>query len=439
MGKSKRIIVSILVILFLFMSTFFYSNRILHGEGWLKSGDTGSEKTWIDTSYWDYRQVLISDGYWEQYKARSWVDQSYYVTQNKKAWVDTSYTVNQGYWRTESYRVWVESGYTHYYQARRWVDTSRWETRYRTVTQWIPVNFTVYSGCTSYGWNAYSFASRYAGSVVISYGGSRYLAYKYVIDYTSMYGGRIYAVKYHCYRREASLIEPYRVWVSSGYWQTYTDSYYVDTSHWETRTRKVWVDTSYTVNQGHWEYKPVQVLVEDGYWEDYTGYRWVDTSYFDYKKVLVEDGYYAEPLEGKIIVRKEPRYVFTRWHKNQDGEEAKMDIEIEWGVENGKIEEIIVYQDVNRYGGQGVERVDICCQKISPSSDGKISATVKYDHAGDEESKIHIFLHGTNDDVAHIYFCNPINGYRSINLSSEGTDTGPDKWLGGNNFGEIEF
>ncbi|MGM0366695.1 MAG: hypothetical protein ACQEP5_09205 [Actinomycetota bacterium] len=414
------------------------NNKILYGDSWLKS-EGSSEKTWIDTSYWDYRKVLVEDGYWDKYNAKRWVDRSYYVTKNEKVWVDTSYTVNQGYWKTENYSVWVESGYTHYYQAKKWVDTSHWETRYRTVTKWIPVNLTVYSGCSSYGWNTYSFAAKYAGTVAIRYNGSRYLAYKYVIDYRPIYGGRVYAVKYHCYRKETRLVEPYRVWVSSGYWKTYVDSYHVDTSHWETRARKVWVDTSYKVKQGHWEYRPVRVLVKGGYWEEYEDYRWVDTSYHEYRKVWVTDGYYAEPLKGGLVVRKEPKYIFTRWHKDREGREARMDLDIEWEAENGEIGKIIVYQDVNRYGGQGTERVDIYHKEINPSSRGTISATVKYDHAGDEESMVHVFLYGTNNDVAHVYFSNPVNGYRSINLRSGGTNSNPDQWLGGNDFGEIKF
>ncbi len=439
MGILKKMMAITGIVLFVFCTMVMAKNPMLLGETWLQTGHSSSEKTWVDTSYWDYRKVLVSDGYWEAYQGRRWVDTSYYVTRQQRVWVDTSYTVNQGYWKTENYRVWVQSGYTRYYQGRRWVDTSGWETRYRTVTQWVPVNFVVYAGCTSYGWNTYSFAARYAGSVTIRHGGSRYLAHKYVIDYRPIHGGRIYAVRYHCYRRQTTLVEPYRVWVQSGRWENYTGSYYVDTSHWETRTRSVWVDTSYTVNQGHWAQRPVQVLVQDGHWEDYTGQRWVDTSYYDYQKVLVDDGYYTEPLSGTLVVRKEPKYVFTRWHKDAQGKAASMDLAIDWEVQNTKINKIVVYQDVNRYGAKGRERVDIYDQSINPSYEGTIRATVQFDHAGDEQSKVHIYLYGTNDDMAHIYFSNPVNGFRSINVRNEGTDSDPDAWLGGNHHGTIEF
>lgn len=435
----KKIITAISVFCMSFFIIISSNHGFLYGDGWLITDQDSKENIWVDTSYWDYREVLVNDGHWEKYNTRRWVDQSHYVTQNKRVWVDTSYKVNQGYWKTENYNVWVKSGHTRYYQGRRWVDTSGWETRYRTVNKWVPVNLVLYSGCSSYGWNIYSFASRYAGNVTISYAGSRYLAYKYVIDYRPVHGGRVYAVKYHCYRREISAVEPYRVWVSSGYWENYTGSYYVDTSGWQTRTRKIWVDTSYRVEQGHWEYQPVKVLVEDGYWEDYEDYRWVDTSYYEYRKVLIRDGYYAEPLNGALAVRKEPKYIFTRWHKDQYGQAAKMDIDIDWQVENGEIEKVVVYHDVNRYGSGGTERVDIYNRNIQPAQEGNISATVKYDHAGDEDSKVHVLLYSTDDDVAHIYFSNPVNGYRSINLSSQGTDSNPDQWLGGESFGRIEF
>ncbi len=429
--------IKIMLAIFLMITIFF--PRVLFASNWLEAEITGEEKVWIDTSHWETRKFLVKDGYWQPYTAKRWVDQSYYVTKTRKVWVDDSYKVRRGYWKTETYRVWVNSGYTHYYQARKWVDTSHYEIRYRTITGWVPVNLTIYMGCSSYGWGVYSFASKYAGSTIIRYRGRRYKAIKEVIDYRPVYGGRVYAKRYRCYRKEVKVRQPYRVWISSGYWKTYMDNYHVDTSHWETRTKKVWVDTSYVVNKGHWEYRDEKVLVKDGYFEEYTAHRWIDTSYYETKKVWIEDGYYAKPLHGTVTVRKEPRYVFTRWHKNEAGEESEMELEVKWDIENGKIEKVKVYEDLHRFDEKGIERIDICNKHLDPKQKGSISSNVKFENAGSEESKLHIYLYSSDGRVAHVYFSNPINGFRSINIKEDGIDKDADEWLGGNNFGEIEI
>ncbi|MFO7928036.1 MAG: hypothetical protein R6U35_00020, partial [Candidatus Humimicrobiaceae bacterium] len=222
-------------------------------------------------------------------------------------------------------------------------------------------------------------------------------------------------------------------------WKTYMDHYHVDTSHWETRTRKVWVDTSYIVHKGHWEYRDEKVLVKDGYFEEYTDYRWIDTSYYETKKVWVEDGYYAKPLHGTVTVRKEPRYVFTRWHKDKSGEESEMELEVKWDIENGKIEKVKVHEDLNRFDEKGIEHIGICNKQLSPKQKGSISTRVKFDNPGNEDSKLHIYLYSDDGRVAHVYFSNPINGFRSINIKEDGIDKDADEWLGGNNFGEIEI
>ncbi|HAJ94882.1 MAG TPA: hypothetical protein DCP02_01495, partial [Actinobacteria bacterium] len=69
----------------------------------------------------------------------------------------------------------------------------------------MSANLTIYVGTSSYGWGVYSFAAKPAGKVTISYKGNRYRAYKDIIDYNPSYGGRVYAIKYICYLREAKV------------------------------------------------------------------------------------------------------------------------------------------------------------------------------------------------------------------------------------------
>jgi hypothetical protein len=272
---------------------------------------------WVDTSHWETRPTeYIEQGYWQVTPRKDWVDTSYTVEQGyweeveQRRWVDTSYTVSQGYWEDYTYSEWVTSGYYQYYTAQRWVDTSHWETRYRYVDRWVSTNKVFIYGTDSYGWSVYSSYAKYAGYFEGTINGNRYKYHKYVIDYRPSYGGRIYAIKYVCNYVLKSVQESYQVWVSSGYWQSYTDSYYVDTSHWETRTARRWVDTSYTVEQGYWDYYTTKVWVDtsytvsQGYWHYYSTTDWIDTSYWEYEDIWVEEGYWVEVdinLEGRVL------------------------------------------------------------------------------------------------------------------------------------------
>ena len=148
------------------------------------------------------------------------------------------------------------------------------------------------------------------------------------------------------------------------------------------------------------------------------------------------------------MIEKSPRYIFTKWHENENGEECHMDLKLSWVVDNSRLlageeeKEIVrvyVYQEVVRFRNRGTERVDIIDENIASSKEGNIEAEAYYDHAGSEESMVHIYLYAQNGESAHIYFNNPINGYRSINLGSDGSDSDAVSWLGGQSFGKIEF
>jgi len=393
----------------------------LLGENWLHVDISGEEQVWIDSSYWKNERVWVTDGYFKETLKKEWVNDKYY-------------TVNQGYWKTEEYRIWINSSTQVPYVAYRWVDTSHWERSYRYTEKWISVNLTIYVGTSKYGWGVYSFASKPKGTTTIIYNGERYKAYKDIIDYRPSYGGHIHATRYRCYGKEVRVKEYYNAWVSSGYQQAYTAYRTEDTSHWETGTRKVWVDTSYTVPSS-------------GYWHSYTEKEWVDTSHYEYRSVLVKAGFYTSPIHGEIIVRKNPKYIFTKWHKDKNGEECYMELDIDWKVDNSELLEeevkeivrVYIYQDVHRFNGKGVEKVIIFDEDIPPSAEGDINTVTRFDYSGSEDSILHIYLYTQNGESAHIYFSNPINGFRSINLDSEGSNSDANTWIGGNNYGKIEF
>ncbi len=416
LGKLVKIELSILLIILI----LFMSPKELFCEDWLKIGTSTGERTWIDTSHWENKEVWVADGYFREV--------------SKKEWVDTSYTVSQGYWKTEEYRIWITSSTLVPYTDYRWIDTSHMESRYRYVKKWVPVNLTIYVGISSYGWGVYSFAAKPKGSVTIKYNGNRYRARKWVIDYRPSRGGRVYAKKYSCYEKEVQVKEYYNVWVSSGYWQSYTAYKSVDTSHWETRIRRVWVDASYVVPSGYWRY--------------YTQKEWVDTSHYEFRAIWVVDGFYTKPLHGEVTVEKDPAYIFTKWHKDQNNEECSMELNVSWEIDNSDLPEgeeekeivrIYIYQDVHRFNNKGIERVTIFNGNVSPSADGSVNTITKFDYSGSEESVLHIYLYAQNGESAHIYFDNPINGFRSINLMPEGSNSAANTWLGGNSYGKVEF
>ncbi len=418
--KTFFIFTAFFILLVSFAVYLFILPEKIYCDDWLKVDVAEGELVWVDTSHWEVRPVYVKDGYYKD------------VT--LKRWVDTSYVVNQGYWATGEYKVWVVDKKTVPHTTYKYIDTSHWETRYRDVQTLIPVNFTIYKGTDSYGWSVYAFAAKPTGLRQVTYNGETYMAEVWVIDYKPYMGGWIHAEKWVFRYKFVIKREYYSVWVQSGYWQSYTYYETIDNSHWETRTGKYWVDTSYVVNQG--------------YWEDYTTKEWVDTSHYEYRNVWVNDGYYTTPIHGKIYVEKDPKYIFTRWHKDSTGDECCMRLKVSWeidnsqnkvGEENKKIVKAYIYEDVVRYKNKGIDKVIIFNSEVKESESGSITTVTKFDYAGSVESILHIYLFSQDGQTIHVYFNNPINGFRSINIDYVGTNSDADGWFGGNNYGEVIF
>ena len=408
--KSISISISIFSLLLLVSVSFLIPSK-LYAE---------SEKIWVDTSHWEVKEYWVESGYWE--------------TTLKRRWVDTSYTVSQGYWENNTEKVWVSSGHYDYYNKSVWTDTSHWETRYSYVDKWVPINLIIYVGTDSYGWAVYSGFAKSQNPVTIVYNENKYHAKKWVIDYQPGRGGRVYAIKYQCYEVLSNVQEAYKAWVESGYWKTIKVSYWVDMSHWETVLGGRWIDTSYTASQGYWEY--------------YTGKEWISTGHYEYKIVWVEDGFYAASLHGELIVEKDPKYIFTKWHKDKNNDECSMNLDISWkvdtsnlseGEEEKKIVRLYIYEDVFRFDDKGIEKVIIFDKNVPPSVEGNINTITKFEYSGSEESLLHIYLFAQSGESAHIYFSNPVNGFRSINLMPEGSGTDANIWLGGISHERFEF
>jgi hypothetical protein len=424
-AESKFFLTTLFLILLCLLSAFLpaliFPEKVFCEE-WLKVEAPKSDLVWIDTSHWKQESIYVKDGYYRDITG--------------KRWVDTSYVVSQGYWKTGQYRVWVVENKIVSYTSYRYIDTSHWETKYRDVEVFTPVNFVIFEGTNSYGWSIYAFAAQPKGLRQVTYNGEKYMAEMWVIDYKPYRGGWIHAVKWVFRYKFTKQRQYYSQWVQSGYWQSYTHYEVVDTSHWETRTGRHWVDTSYTVSQG--------------YWEEYAGREWVDTSYYEFRNVWVNEGYYVSVsvIHGKVVVEKNPKYVFTRWHKDGAGSDCSMELKISWEIDNSLIKEgeeakkiarAYIYEEVVRYKNKGIDKVEIFNGAVNESSSGSIETFTKFNFAGSEDSILHIYLFSQDDQTVHIYFNNPVNGFRSINIDYDGTNTNADKWLGGNNYGEVSF
>jgi len=189
-------------------------------------------------------------------------------------------------------------------------------------------------------------------------------------------------------------------------------------------------------------------MTSSGYWRYYTEREWVDTNHYEYRMVWVEDGFYTAPLHGEVIIDKSPKFIFTKWHKDKNNEECCMEMNLSWKVDNSELLEseeekeivrIYIYQDIYRFDNKGIEKVIIFNEDISPSAEGSINTITWFDYSGSEDSILHVYLYAQNGESAHIYFSNPINGFRSINLNSQGSSSDANIWLGGNSYGKIEF
>ncbi|MDD3819098.1 MAG: hypothetical protein PHG41_04635, partial [Actinomycetota bacterium] len=185
--------------------------------------------------------------------------------------------------------------------------------------------------------------------------------------------------------------------------------------------------------------------VEEGHWEDYAESVWANEDDYDYEH---EHKHVDSSLHGELVVKKDPEYVFTKWHKDEYNNECGMNLSISWKVDNSnltegeeekKIVRLYIYEDVCRFDDKGIEKVIIFDGNVSPATEGNIDTVTKFEYSGSKESLLHIYLFDQDGESVHVYFSNPINGFRSINLMSEGSGTDANAWLGGISYEKFEF
>ena len=411
-------------------------------------------KLWIDTSHWELQDVFIPGGYWVETEKKSWIDTSYKVSRGNmifesyQSWVDTSHYERSGYYKTETYaqwissgyykteniNVWVNSGYTQnvwinsgYYVNRPynvWVNSGYWQTRI----------YQVWDIKEEPGWGINR------GFPVITSAGYAYL--RTVVE-------RIWINTSHWETRYNNVYVDTSHWqtsyINTSHWENRSTTIFVDTSHWEQKEKSVWVDTSRWVTEGHYETKTglhwvdTSYTVNQGYWQYYTSYNWIDTGHFEVARTWVPSGYWAELMHGIVEVEKDPEYVLTKWHCDDYGNECSMSMKISWKIDNTgfqenekkKINRIYIYEDLVRYGNNEVEKIEIINLRLNPSEIGAIETQTKFEHSGNEESIIHIYVYSETGETGHVCFKNPVNGFRSINLGVKSSNQNSQIWLGG--------
>ena len=141
------------------------------------------------------------------------------------------------------------------------------------------------------------------------------------------------------------------------------------------------------------------------------------TYHMDEMATWVEEIIEEEATHGTFTIEKYPTYVFTKWHKLNDGTPAGMDLTISWDATR-VFQNIKVQMTVVRYIEDEEEKYEIFDIYDGPAdSSGQIETRLEFEHAGTEESKIFIEFITEEGNYGTLEAPTPINGYFGINIS----------------------
>ena len=143
----------------------------------------------------------------------------------------------------------------------------------------------------------------------------------------------------------------------------------------------------------------------------------------------VEEYIEEEATHGTFTIEKYPTYVFTKWHKLNDGTPAGMDLTISWDATRG-FQNIKVQMTVVRYIEDEEEKYEIFDIYDGPAdSSGQIETRLEFEHSGyiefDDFTKgSHLYIEFITEEgnIGEIIAPIPINGFFGINL---GKSPGP--------------
>ena len=191
-----------------------------------------------------------------------------------------------------------------------------------------------------------------------------------------------------------------------------------------------------TINLGLGENATIYTLPDGVYYNNSSFF------YPTYIAEWVEKYEIIEPTEGNISLNKEPNFVFTKWHKHDDGTPSGMDINISWDTQDNRennIKESFFVDE--RYRKMGLDLYPLYPEV--PNSDAECLIALEenvierqnsynnayyhfeLDHAGTEESVLYIQMRTEEGNIIDIMSKIPINGYFGINISEVPEDVTP--------------
>jgi len=400
--KSIFLVLSALMILPLF-------GQVAFADNWLKADP--AKKEWIDNSYWQPYTAYRTVSYTKEVPYTAYRTVSYTEAYTAKTWVDTSYYTTK--------RVLVKRGYWKYYTTKTWVDTSYW--KYWTVRAWSSwESLRIYR---SYSSKFYSPSiSKSKARRIPPFPGWRYW---------SAYGGTWQYKRY--YRRDwnetphhnNNYVSGWSVWsryLYRRYRYSYTRKSWVEQGYWKNYTTKKWIDTSY--------YTTKRVLIRQGYWNYYTAYRTVSSTvpYTAWRTVSytekipytawkwVKDGYWVKGLTGSVTLLKTPKYVFSAFHNRENGEVCDMHFTLNWDATK-RVTKVEAYHDTIRFGNKGTIKVHGDKLNFNPGKKGSYKGRLEFPKPATSNSELHIILTANDGTTAHCYCKIPVNGFYGINIA----------------------
>lgn len=141
----------------------------------------------------------------------------------------------------------------------------------------------------------------------------------------------------------------------------------------------------------------------------------------------------SDLVHGKITVTQTPNFVFTKWHRDQNGNPASMTITIKWeDIRIGSIFEtptglsevtapayvtnVVAFHNIHRYTNKPIESNNwVTEHPVESNVDlANQQATFKFQYrkAGREDSTVYFKLYLNGSDKYILIYCNvPVNGY----------------------------
>jgi len=177
-------------------------------------------------------------------------------------------------------------------------------------------------------------------------------------------------------------------------------------------------------------------IILDGYLTDIARLNTaeIEEQYINYVNNGVIPDAILLPTYGTVSLNKEPNFVFTKWHKHDDGTSCKMDLDFTWTAERetelkDNFFHDIRYQDIgyelyplhpeNPYNIVG-EELSVLGENVIYRNVGSSYSQyqVEFEHAGTEDSLFYAQLITKEGNILDVIATSPINGFFGIQIST---------------------